>query len=321
MYTTGFDKVWEEKLLNRFLNYVKIYSTSDPESASTPSTPQQWNIAKFIFEELQQMGLENVEIDGNGYIYATIPATRDAQEPTVGFIAHYDTSPDFSGENVNPKVWENYDGGDLPLNPETGFTLSPAQFESLKKHIGHTLITTDGTTLLGADDKAGVAEIVTAAEFLMAHPEIPHGRIAIGFTPDEEIGRGAHKFDVEKFGAEWAYTMDGGEAGELEYENFNAAGAVVSVRGLSVHPGYAFGKMRNAALMAAELASVLPSQETPATTRGFEGFYHLTDFSGDVSSAKLQYIIRDHDAEKFERRKLFLKEKVCLLYTSDAADE
>lgn len=310
MYTTGFDKVWEEKLLNRFLNYVKIYSTSDPESASTPSTPQQWNIAKFIFEELQQMGLENVEIDGNGYIYATIPATRDAQEPTVGFIAHYDTSPDFSGENVNPKVWENYDGGDLPLNPETGFTLSPAQFESLKKHIGHTLITTDGTTLLGADDKAGVAEIVTAAEFLMAHPEIPHGRIAIGFTPDEEIGRGAHKFDVEKFGAEWAYTMDGGEAGELEYENFNAAGAVVSVRGLSVHPGYAFGKMRNAALMAAELASVLPSQETPATTRGFEGFYHLTDFSGDVSSAKLQYIIRDHDAEKFERRKLFLKEKV-----------
>ena len=310
MYTTGFDKVWEEKLLNRFLNYVKIYSTSDPESASTPSTPQQWNIAKFIFEELQQMGLENVEIDGNGYIYATIPATRDAQEPTVGFIAHYDTSPDFSGENVNPKVWENYDGGDLPLNPETGFTLSPAQFESLKKHIGHTLITTDGTTLLGADDKAGVAEIVTAAEFLMAHPEIPHGRIAIGFTPDEEIGRGAHKFDVEKFGAEWAYTMDGGEAGELEYENFNAAGAIVSVRGLSVHPGYAFGKMRNAALMAAELASVLPSQETPATTRGFEGFYHLTDFSGDVSSAKLQYIIRDHDAEKFERRKLFLKEKV-----------
>lgn len=310
MYTTGFDKVWEEKLLNRFLNYVKIYSTSDPESASTPSTPQQWNIAKFIFEELQQMGLENVEIDGNGYIYATIPATRDAQEPTVGFIAHYDTSPDFSGENVNPKFWENYDGGDLPLNPETGFTLSPAQFESLKKHIGHTLITTDGTTLLGADDKAGVAEIVTAAEFLMAHPEIPHGRIAIGFTPDEEIGRGAHKFDVEKFGAEWAYTMDGGEAGELEYENFNAAGAIVSVRGLSVHPGYAFGKMRNAALMAAELASVLPSQETPATTRGFEGFYHLTDFSGDVSSAKLQYIIRDHDAEKFERRKLFLKEKV-----------
>ncbi|QOR73134.1 peptidase T [Cruoricaptor ignavus] len=310
MYTTGFDKVWEEKLLNRFLNYVKIYSTSDPESASTPSTPQQWNIAKFIFEELQQMGLENVEIDGNGYIYATIPATRDAQEPTVGFIAHYDTSPDFSGENVNPKVWENYDGGDLPLNPETGFTLSPAQFESLKNHIGHTLITTDGTTLLGADDKAGVAEIVTAAEFLMAHPEIPHGRIAIGFTPDEEIGRGAHKFDVEKFGAEWAYTMDGGEAGELEYENFNAAGAVITVRGLSVHPGYAFGKMKNAALMAAELASVLPSQETPATTRGFEGFYHLTDFSGDVSSAKLQYIIRDHDAEKFERRKLFLKEKV-----------
>lgn len=310
MYTTGFDKVWEEKLLNRFLNYVKIYSTSDPESASTPSTPQQWNIAKFILEELQQMGLENVEIDGNGYIYATIPATRDAQEPTVGFIAHYDTSPDFSGENVNPKVWENYDGGDLLLNPETGFTLSPAQFESLKKHIGHTLITTDGTTLLGADDKAGVAEIVTAAEFLMAHPEIPHGRIAIGFTPDEEIGRGAHKFDVEKFGAEWAYTMDGGEAGELEYENFNAAGAVITVRGLSVHPGYAFGKMKNAALMAAELASVLPSQETPATTRGFEGFYHLTDFSGDVSSAKLQYIIRDHDAEKFERRKLFLKEKV-----------
>lgn len=302
---------WREKLLNRFLNYVKIYSTSDPESPATPSTAQQWNIAKYIYQELQDLGLEGVELDGNGYLYATLPANREAAaEPTVGFIAHYDTSPDFSGENVNPQIWENYDGGDLVLNRESGFTLSPSRFETMKSLIGKTLITTDGTTLLGADDKAGIAEIVTAMEYLLAHPEIQHSKIVIGFTPDEEIGRGAHKFDVEKFGAAWAYTMDGSVAGELEYENFNAAGAVIKVQGLSVHPGYAFGKMINAALVAAEFAALLPANETPATTKGFEGFYHLTDIEGDVSSAKLQYIIRDHDAEKFAQRKAFMTEQV-----------
>lgn len=311
MQTIDFTLEWKLKLQNRFINYAKIYSTSDPESESTPSTAQQWNIAKYIFEELQTLGLENVELDGNGYIYAYIPSNlENDDEPTVGFIAHYDTSPDFNGENVNPQIWDDYDGGDLVLNKETSFTLSPNKFESLKDYVGKTLITTDGTSLLGADDKAGVAEIVTAAEFLLAHPEIKHGRIAIGFTPDEEIGRGAHKFDVEKFGAEWAYTMDGSEAGELEYENFNAAGAVVKIHGLSVHPGYAFGKMVNAALLAAEFVKMLPENETPSTTKGFDGFFHLTDMSADVSEAKLQYIIRDHDSEKFEARKKFIQEKV-----------
>lgn len=311
MQTIDFNLEWKLKLQNRFINYAKIYSTSDPESETTPSTPQQWNIAKYIFQELQNLGLDQVELDDNGYIYAYIPSNlENDNEPTIGFIAHYDTSPDFNGENVNPKIWDDYDGGDLLLNSETGFTLSPSKFESLKNYVGKTLITTDGTSLLGADDKAGVAEIVTAAEYLLAHPEIKHGRIAIGFTPDEEIGRGAHKFNVQKFGAEWAYTMDGSEAGELEYENFNAAGAVVKIHGLSVHPGYAFGKMINAALLASEFVQMLPENETPATTKGFEGFFHLTDLSADVSEAKLQYIIRDHDEEKFEKRKKFMLDKV-----------
>lgn len=311
MQTIQWTPEWREKLLNRFLNYVKIYSTSDPESESTPSTAQQWNVAKFIFEELKSIGLEEVEIDGNGYIYGYIPSNLEGEaRPTIGFISHYDTSPDFSGENVNPQVWEDYSGEDLILNKETNFKLSPSRFESLKNYIGQTLITTDGTTLLGADDKAGCAEIVTAAEYLIAHPEIKHGRIAVGFTPDEEIGRGAHKFNVEKFGAEWAYTMDGGEVGELEYENFNAAGAVVKIHGLSVHPGYAYGKMVNAALLAAEFAKMLPENETPASTRGFEGFFHLMDITADISEAKLQYIIRDHDAEKFEARKALMLQKV-----------
>lgn len=311
MQTIQWTPEWRDKLLSRFLNYVKIYSTSDPESESTPSTAQQWNVAKFIFEELKSIGLEEVEIDGNGYIYGYVPSNLEEEaRPTIGFISHYDTSPDFRGENVNPQVWENYDGEDLVLNKETNFTLSPSRFESLKNYIGQTLITTDGTTLLGADDKAGCAEIVTAAEYLMAHPEIKHGRIAVGFTPDEEIGRGAHKFNVEKFGAEWAYTMDGGKVGELEYENFNAAGAVVKIHGLSVHPGYAYGKMVNAALLAAEFIKMLPENETPATTRGFEGFFHLMDITADISEAKLQYIIRDHDAAKFEARKALMLQKV-----------
>lgn len=311
MHNSKFNEEWRLKLQNRFINYAKIYSTSDANSESTPSTPQQWNIAKYIFEELQHLGLENVELDGNGYIYAFLPSNlEENEEPTIGFIAHYDTSPDFKGENVNPQIWENYDGGDLVLNKETGFTLSPNKFESLKNYIGETLITTDGTTLLGADDKAGIAEIITAVEFLIANPEIKHGRIAIGITPDEEIGRGAHKFDVEKFGAEWAYTMDGGEVGELEYENFNAAGAVIKIHGLSVHPGYAYGKMVNAGLLAADFIQSLPADETPATTKGFEGFFHLMDIHAEISEAKLQYIIRDHDEEKFEARKHLMQEKI-----------
>ncbi|MFB9120473.1 peptidase T [Bergeyella porcorum] len=311
MQTIEFNLEWKLKLQNRFINYAKIYSTSDPESESCPSSPQQWNIAKYIFEELQSLGLENVQLDENGYIYAYIPSNLEQDdEPTVGFIAHYDTSPDFNGENVKPQIWDDYNGGDLVLNKETGFTLSPNRFESLKDYVGKTLITTDGTTLLGADDKAGVAEIVTAAEYLLAHPEIKHGRIAIGFTPDEEIGRGAHKFDVEKFGAEWAYTMDGGEVGELEYENFNAAGAVVKIHGLSVHPGYAYGKMVNAALLAADFIQALPANETPATTRGYEGFFHLMETTADISEAKLQYIIRDHDEAKFEARKQLMLDTV-----------
>ncbi len=311
MITIDFNLEWKLKLQNRFLNYVKIYSTSNPESETTPSTERQWDIAKYIFEELKTLGLSDVSLDENGYIYAYVPSNlENDDEPVVGFISHYDTSPDFNGENVKPQIWDDYNGQDLVLNKEAGFTLSPSKFESLKDYVGKTLITTDGTTLLGADDKAGIAEIVTAAEFLLANPDIKHGKIAIGFTPDEEIGRGAHKFDVKKFGAEWAYTMDGGEVGELEYENFNAAGAVVKIHGLSVHPGYAFGKMINASLLAAEFIKMLPENETPATTKGFEGFYHLTDLKSDVSEAKIQYIIRDHDNDKFEARKKFITEKV-----------
>lgn len=304
------DSIWSEKLLNRFITYIKIYSTSDPESETTPSTERQWDIANYLYKELQDLGLEDVSIDDKGYVFGYIPSNKEEKVPQVGFIAHYDSSPDFSGENVNPQIWENYNGEDLLLNKETGFTLSSTKFEALKKYIGQTIITTDGTTLLSADDKAGVAEIVTAAEFLLANPQIKHGRISIGFNPDEEIGRGAHHFDVKKFGAEWAYTMDGGEIGELEYENFNAAGAVIKIHGLSVHPGYAFGKMMNAGLIASEFISSLPANETPATTKGFEGFFHLTDFEGDVSEAKLQYIIRDHDDQKFEERKKLIAEKV-----------
>ncbi|MEG1590905.1 peptidase T [Chryseobacterium sp.] len=312
MSTIEFNSMWREKLLNRFLSYVKIYSTSDAESETTPSTERQWDIANYIVEELKTIGLEDVSIDAHGYIMGYVPSNlENDNQPTIGFISHYDTSPDFSGENVKPQVWENYEGQDLILNKETNFTLSPSKFESLKKYIGSTLITTDGTTLLGADDKAGCAEIVTAAEYLIANPEIKHGRIAVGFTPDEEIGRGAHKFDVAKFGAEFAYTMDGGEVGELEYENFNAAGAVVKIHGLSVHPGYAFGKMVNASLLAAEFIQSLPANETPSTTKGFDGFYHLMDVTSDVSECKLQYIIRDHDEEKFEARKKFMEEKVA----------
>lgn len=306
--STNLTTLWEDKLLNRFLKYVSFHSTSEAGVDKTPSTERQWDIAKYIFNELQSIGLENVSIDENGYVMGYVPSTCSEDLPTVGFISHYDTSPDFSGENIKPQIWKNYNGKDLILNERTGFTLKVSEFPELKNHIGETIITTDGTTLLGADDKAGIAEIVTAAEYLIQHPKIKHGRVAIGFTPDEEVGKGADLFDIKKFGAKWAYTVDGGEVGELEFENFNAGAAVISITGKSVHPGSAKRKMINAGLLAVEFSNSMPSNETPATTEGYEGFYHLTKITGNVEKAQLQYIIRDHDLKKYEARKTFMKE-------------
>ena len=297
---------WREKLVTRFLKYVKTYTESEAFLEKFPSTDRQWDLANYLVEELKQIGLEDVSIDENGYVFGYIPSTVDYEVPTIGFVSHMDTSPDFSGENVQPQIWENYDGGDIKLNDS--MILSPNEFPELLQYKGQTIITTDGTTLLGADDKAGVAEIVTAAEYLIAHPEIKHGRIAVGFTPDEEVGRGADFFNVEKFGAEWGYTMDGSEIGELEYENFNAASGIVTIKGKSVHPGYAKDKMINASNIAMEFAAQLPNDEVPELTDGREGFFHLAKMSGNVSEAKLVYIIRDHDMEQYEARKaLFLQ--------------
>ena len=297
---------WREKLVTRFLKYVKTYTESEAFLDKFPSTDRQWDLANYLVEELKQIGLEDVSIDENGYVFGYIPSTVDHEVPTIGFVSHMDTSPDFSGENVQPQIWENYDGRDIKLNDS--MILSPNEFPELLQYKGQTIITTDGTTLLGADDKAGVAEIVTAAEYLIAHPEIKHGRIAVGFTPDEEVGRGADFFNVEKFGAEWGYTMDGSEIGELEYENFNAASGIVTIKGKSVHPGYAKDKMINASNIAMEFAAQLPNDEVPELTDGREGFFHLAKMSGNVSEAKLVYIIRDHDMEQYEARKaLFLQ--------------
>ncbi|ATA67425.1 peptidase T [Capnocytophaga cynodegmi] len=292
-----------QKLVERFITYIKTDTQSDPESQTTPSTDKQWNLARLLVEELKSIGLEDVTIDENSYVMATLPSNVDYEVPTVGFIAHFDTSPDFSGENVNPQFVENYDGGDIVLNKEKNIILSPSYFEDLLLYKGQTIITTDGTTLLGADDKAGIAEIVTAMEYLIQHPEIKHGKIRVGFTPDEEIGRGAHKFDVEKFGADWAYTMDGSQIGELEYESFNAAGAKVHFKGKSVHPGYAKNKMINSLLIANQFISALPENEIPQRTSGREGFYHITDIAGDIENTVVQLIIRDHDRKLFEKRK------------------
>lgn len=297
---------WREKLVNRFLKYVKTYTESEAFLDKFPSTDRQWDLANYLVEELKQIGLEDVSIDENGYVFGYVPSTVEHDVPTIGFVSHMDTSPDFSGENVKPQIWENYDGGDIKLNES--MILSPSEFPELLQYKGQTIISTDGTTLLGADDKAGVAEIVTAAEYLIAHPEIKHGRIAIGFTPDEEVGRGADFFNVEKFGAEWAYTMDGSEIGELEYENFNAASGIVTIKGKSVHPGYAKNKMINAANIAMEFAAQLPNDEVPELTDDREGFFHLAKISGNVTEAKMVYIIRDHDMEQYEARKaLFLQ--------------
>lgn len=294
-------------ITERFLKYVSYNTTSDEESDTTPSTEGQLVLAREILKELNEIGMEDVSLDENGYIMATLPSNMEKKVPVIGFIAHMDTSPDISGENVKPQIIKNYDGGDIILNHEKNIILSSREFPDLKNYIGHDIITTDGTTLLGADDKAGVAEIVTAMEYLINHPEIKHGTIRIGFTPDEEIGRGADHFDVKKFNADFAYTLDGGGIGELEYENFNAAGAKVIVKGTNIHPGSAKDKMKSSILIANVFISMLPENETPAATEGYEGFYHLNSIKGDVERTELNYIIRDFDKESFENRKSFMK--------------
>lgn len=297
-------------IVDRFLGYVKIDTESKPDVEDIPSTPKQWKLAKALFNELRQMGLEEVTIDDHAYVMATLPANTEQKIPVIGFIAHMDTSPDFTAGKVQPVIHKNYDGKEIVLNKEQNIVMSPDYFTDLKKYKGKTLITTDGTTLLGADDKAGVAEIVTAMEFMLANPEIKHGKVRIGFTPDEEVGKGADLFDVKKFGADFAYTMDGGEVGELEFENFNAAGAEVTIQGKSVHPGYAKNKMVNAILVANELINRFPKNEVPEKTEGYEGFYHLYIFRGGVDKVTMQYIIRDHNKARFEDRKRFFKEQV-----------
>lgn len=296
---------------DRFLRYVKYDTQSDELTNLTPSTPGQFKFAQVLEKELRELGLEEISLDENGYLMATLPANTDkAGVPTIGFIAHLDTSPDMSGHNVKPRIVESYDGGDITLNEEEHIILSPSQFPELLNYLDQNLIVTDGTTLLGADDKAGIAEIISAVVYLQKHPEIKHGKIRVAFNPDEEIGQGAHKFDVGRFGADWAYTMDGGEIGELEYENFNAAVAKVTFKGRNVHPGYAKHKMVNSIRMANQFILMLPRWETPEHTEGYEGFYHLVQIEGDVEKTTLTYIIRDHDRDRFERRKKELEHLV-----------
>ena len=300
----------KQHIIARFIKYVTIDTESDPNNPAFPSTKKQWNLAKILEKELNQIGLQDVELDENCYIMATLPSNLDYEVPTIGFISHIDTSPDFTGKNVNPQIIENYDGKDIILNKEKNIVLSPDYFEDLVQYKGQTIITTDGTTLLGADDKAGVTEIVSAMEYLINNPTIKHGKIRICFTPDEEVGKGAHLFDVEKFGAKWAYTMDGSQIGELEYENFNAASAKVTITGKIVHPGYAKGKMINSMLIATEFIGALPANEVPEKTSDYEGFFHLHDMNGNVEETILEYIIRDHDLDLFEKRK-YLMQKIA----------
>ena len=290
-------------LVERFLKYVSFDTQSSEETEVTPSTPGQMVFAKYLKEELESLGLEDITLDEHGYLFATLPANIDKPVPTIGFIAHMDTSPDMSGKDVSPRIVQNYDGLDIVLCAEENVVLSPSQFPELLDHKGEDLIVTNGKTLLGADDKAGIAEIVSAIVYLKEHPEIKHGKIRIGFNPDEEIGLGAHKFDVEKFGCDWAYTMDGGEVGELEFENFNAASAKITFKGRNVHPGYAKNKMINSIRVANRFCAMLPAHETPEHTEGYEGFYHLISFNGDVEQTTVAYIIRDHDRARFESRK------------------
>ena len=292
------------ELVERFLKYVSFDTQSDDNNgAQCPSSNKQFELAKYLKAELEELGLEDVELDEHAYVYATLPANTEKEVPTIGFIAHMDTSPDCSGANVKPRIIKNYDGTDIVLNAEKNICTTTALFPELKQHIGEDLIVTDGNTLLGADDKAGIAEIVTAMTYLQQHPEIKHGKIRIAFNPDEEIGAGAHLFDVEKFGCQWAYTMDGGEVGELEFENFNAAAAKITIKGCNVHPGYAKGKMTNACLVANEFMSLMPENERPETTEGYEGFFHLCNIQANVEEATLTYIIRDHNQGIFNMRK------------------
>ncbi|MDD2315414.1 MAG: peptidase T [Bacteroidia bacterium] len=290
-------------IVDRFIKYARIDTQSDESSTQTPSTQKQFNLAKEVEKEAVEMGLSDVSLDNNCYLTATLPANTRKDVPVIGFIAHFDTSPDMSGENVNPRIVKNYNGEDILLNESKKVTMSPVDFPELLHHVGEDIIVTDGTTLLGADDKAGIAEIMSAMQYLLDHPEIEHGKIRIGFTPDEEIGRGADKFDVAKFGAEWAYTIDGGELGELEFENFNAASAKIDIQGRNVHPGYAKNKMINALHVSNELIAMLPEHERPERTEGYEGFFHLISQSGTVEEVQLSFIIRDHDHAKFEERK------------------
>jgi len=301
-----------ERLIERFLDYISYDTQSSEEAEGCPSTAKQLIFARHLADTLEEMGLEDVEMDEQGYIYATLPSNVPAEVPTVGFISHYDTSPDCSGADIKPRIVKNYDGGDIVLDAEENIVSSPRMFPEMLDHIGEDLIVTDGHTLLGADDKAGIAEIVEAMAYLMEHPEIEHGKVRIAFNPDEEIGAGAHLFDVEKFGADWAYTMDGSEVGELEYENFNAASATIHIKGLNVHPGYAKDKMRNACRIAAEFAQSMPITEVPERTEGYEGFYHLTGIRATVEEATLSYIIRDHDRQRFEQRKEFVADLVAV---------
>ncbi len=300
-------------IVERFLNYTKFDTQSSEDSNQVPSTDKQLVFARYLKNELEREGLEDVTLNEQGYIYATLPANIKGKVPVIGFISHYDTSPDCSGANINARILNNYNGGDIELSE--GIILSPSKFPELLQHTGEDLIVTDGTTLLGADDKAGIAEIIQAMIYLKEHKEIKHGKIRIAFNPDEEIGMGAHYFDVDKFGCEWAYTMDGGDVGELEYENFNAASAKVNIKGISVHPGYAKGKMMNASLLATEFVGMFPADERPETTEGYQGFYHLTGMQTQTEVAKLSYIIRDHDREKFEARKRFIRNVVDQMNT------
>ena len=298
-----------EKILDRFLRYVAVDTQADPESDSQPSASKELNLLKMLRDELVAMGVE-ATIDEYGYVMASIPSNCGKDVPAIGFIAHADTAPDAPGDNIKPQIIENYDGGEIELKGVPGLSLKPSEFPELLNYTGQTIITTDGTTLLGADDKAGIAEIMNAVQYIVEHPEFKHGDIKIGFTPDEEIGRGVVKFDVEKFGAKYAYTMDGGQIGELEYENFNAAGATIRIQGCNVHPGTAKGKMKNATLIAMELHGMLPVDQRPEYTSGYEGFYHLISFSGEVESATFSYIIRDHDMQMYEDKKAFIQKCV-----------
>ena len=304
-------------IIERFLNYTKYDTQSSEESESVPSTPKQLVFARYLKDELEREGLDDVEMDDKGYVYATLPSNIKGEAPVVGFISHYDTSPDCSGADIQPRIVRQYDGGEVVLSDEDQIVMSPQRFPELLQHVGEDLIVTDGHTLLGADDKAGIAEIVQAMVYLKGHKEIKHGKIRVAFNPDEEIGMGAHHFDVEKFGCDWAYTMDGGDVGELEIENFNAASAKITIKGVSVHPGYAKDKLVNASLLAAEFIAMLPADERPETTEGYQGFFHLTGLQSQTEQARLSYIIRDHDRERFEARKrliILLAEKMNAKY-------